>query len=236
MIATILSSKIALNARPTRQHRIRRPIRRWLAESRPSNASPTFNFSPLRTLANNGFKRRSRARRGAPLPKPSHPNNKQLNSLTAPQIRALVLHRPIRRRRMLQQQPERNTAIHRRTDRTSLHANRYIHSCPPPQSGLHPPNLTPAHAHSSADRSNRTANSARDLEVFSKHAGRKVINADDVMLLARRNEALESILKQELDEMKAAEGRSEPQNQPKKRGRPSGAGAGPGKGKGKAKQ
>ncbi|KAF2256998.1 hypothetical protein BU26DRAFT_513726 [Trematosphaeria pertusa] len=80
------------------------------------------------------------------------------------------------------------------------------------------------------------ANSARDLEVFSKHAGRKVINADDVMLLARRNEALESILKQELDEMKAAEGRSEPQNQPKKRGRPSGAGAGPGKGKGKAKQ
>ncbi|KAF2689212.1 hypothetical protein K458DRAFT_413507 [Lentithecium fluviatile CBS 122367] len=79
------------------------------------------------------------------------------------------------------------------------------------------------------------ANSARDLEVFSKHAGRKVINADDVMLLTRRNEALESILKQELDQMRAAEGQGESgqaQGQAKKRGRP----AGRGKGKGKAKQ
>ncbi|KAJ4297965.1 MHF histone-fold complex component [Kalmusia sp. IMI 367209] len=75
------------------------------------------------------------------------------------------------------------------------------------------------------------ANSARDLEVFSKHAGRKVINADDVMLLARRNEALEIMLKEELDQMKAAEGRGESHMQPKKRGRPAGA-----KGKGSAKQ
>ncbi|KAF2446845.1 hypothetical protein P171DRAFT_519205 [Karstenula rhodostoma CBS 690.94] len=74
-------------------------------------------------------------------------------------------------------------------------------------------------------------NSAKDLELFSKHAGRKVINADDVMLLTRRNEALEETLKRELDRMRAAEGRAEDQ-QPKKRGRPAGAGA---KGKGKAK-
>ncbi|KAF1962866.1 hypothetical protein CC80DRAFT_487319 [Byssothecium circinans] len=82
------------------------------------------------------------------------------------------------------------------------------------------------------------ANSARDLEVFSKHAGRKVINTDDVMLLTRRNEALETLLKQNLDQMKAAEGRGGQEAtggaQPKKRGRPSGAGIS--KGKGKAKQ
>ncbi|KAL5420733.1 hypothetical protein PMIN04_006224 [Paraphaeosphaeria minitans] len=77
-------------------------------------------------------------------------------------------------------------------------------------------------------------NSAKDLELFSKHAGRKVINADDVMLLTRRNEALEETLKRELDRMRAAEGRVEEQF--KKRGRPSGAGARAGaKGKGKAK-
>lgn len=80
------------------------------------------------------------------------------------------------------------------------------------------------------------ANTARDLEVFSRHAGRKAINTDDVMLLTRRNDALETMLKQELDRMRAAEGRR-PDGQaiaapkePKKRGRP----AGTGKGKAKA--
>ncbi|KAF2639313.1 hypothetical protein P280DRAFT_499539 [Massarina eburnea CBS 473.64] len=79
------------------------------------------------------------------------------------------------------------------------------------------------------------ANASRDLEVFSKHAGRKVVNTDDVMLLTRRNEALEMLLKQQLDAMRAAEGRDEQQQVPgaKKRGRPSGAGAVKGKGKGK---
>ena len=52
------------------------------------------------------------------------------------------------------------------------------------------------------------------------------------MLLTRRNEALEDILRQELDRMKAAEGRGE-QQQPattaKKRGRPPGGGKGKGK-------
>lgn len=77
------------------------------------------------------------------------------------------------------------------------------------------------------------ANTSRDLETFSRHAGRKAINTDDVMLLTRRNEALEDILRQELDRMKAAEGRGEAQQNVttgKKRGRP----AGGGKGKGKA--
>ncbi|KAH7090775.1 kinetochore component CENP-S-domain-containing protein, partial [Paraphoma chrysanthemicola] len=78
------------------------------------------------------------------------------------------------------------------------------------------------------------ANTARDLEVFSKHGGRKVINTDDVMLLTRRNDALETMLKQELDRMKAAEGRPDGPAaagaQGKKRGRP----AGTGKGKSKA--
>ncbi|KAF1978214.1 hypothetical protein BU23DRAFT_587189 [Bimuria novae-zelandiae CBS 107.79] len=74
-------------------------------------------------------------------------------------------------------------------------------------------------------------NSARDLELFSKHAGRKVVTADDVMLLTRRNEALEGILKAELDRMRAEEGRGE--EGPKKRGRPAAAAGAKGKGKGK---
>jgi hypothetical protein len=61
-----------------------------------------------------------------------------------------------------------------------------------------------------------------------------VVNTDDVMLLTRRNEALEALVKRELDRIKAADGREEGGAQPKKRGRPSGAGAA--KGKGKAKQ
>ncbi|KAJ4356115.1 MHF histone-fold complex component [Didymosphaeria variabile] len=73
-------------------------------------------------------------------------------------------------------------------------------------------------------------NAAKDLELFSKHGGRKVINGDDVMLLTRRNEALEETLKRELDRMRAADGRGEEQR-PKKKGRPTGMGA---RGKGKA--
>ncbi|KAF2424392.1 apoptosis-inducing TAF9-like domain 1 family protein [Tothia fuscella] len=37
--------------------------------------------------------------------------------------------------------------------------------------------------------------SARDLETFAKHAGRRQINVDDVLLLARRNEGLEVLLR-----------------------------------------
>ncbi|KAF2741098.1 hypothetical protein EJ04DRAFT_571814 [Polyplosphaeria fusca] len=77
------------------------------------------------------------------------------------------------------------------------------------------------------------SNTSRDLETFSKHAGRRIINEDDVMLLSRRNEGLETVLKQVLDEMKAKEGRPAVPEK-KVRGRPSGASAG--KGKGKAKQ
>ncbi|PVH99896.1 hypothetical protein DM02DRAFT_414092 [Periconia macrospinosa] len=85
------------------------------------------------------------------------------------------------------------------------------------------------------------ANSARDLETFSHHAGRKVVNTDDVMLLTRRNEALETMLRGELEGMRAREGRgggagdtaagavaSAGGGGGKKRGRP------PGKGKAKA--
>ena len=82
-----------------------------------------------------------------------------------------------------------------------------------------------------------TANTARDLSTFSAHAGRKIINTDDVMLLTRRNDALETMLKGELERMRAAEGRGEGQvvTTGKKKGRPSGAGGGATKGKGKGK-
>ncbi|OCT44671.1 hypothetical protein CLCR_06456 [Cladophialophora carrionii] len=41
-------------------------------------------------------------------------------------------------------------------------------------------------------------NTAVDLESFSKHAGRTSIKPADVMLLTRRNEGLEQILREEL--------------------------------------
>ena len=44
----------------------------------------------------------------------------------------------------------------------------------------------------------RAGNAAIDLESFAKHAGRSTIKTDDVMLLTRRNEGLEGILKDEL--------------------------------------
>jgi CENP-S protein len=36
---------------------------------------------------------------------------------------------------------------------------------------------------------------SKDLESFAKHAGRTQISVDDVMLLARRNEGLEALLR-----------------------------------------
>lgn len=44
---------------------------------------------------------------------------------------------------------------------------------------------------------------AKDLESFAKHAGRSKIKTEDVLLLARRNDGLESILKQKIKEIKA---------------------------------
>ena len=45
-------------------------------------------------------------------------------------------------------------------------------------------------------------NMAVDLESFANHAGRNTIKTDDVMLLARRNEGLESILKECVEKIK----------------------------------
>ncbi|KAH8839571.1 hypothetical protein MCOR27_006260 [Pyricularia oryzae] len=58
-------------------------------------------------------------------------------------------------------------------------------------------------------------NVAKDLESFSSHAGRSTITTDDVLLLARRNEDLHNIIKQEVDQQKAnkAKTRKGKQNQ-----------------------
>ncbi|KAL5359939.1 kinetochore component CENP-S-domain-containing protein [Aspergillus floccosus] len=46
---------------------------------------------------------------------------------------------------------------------------------------------------------------SQDLESFAKHAGRSTINVSDVMLLARRNEGLESILRAFVDRQREEE-------------------------------
>ena len=45
-------------------------------------------------------------------------------------------------------------------------------------------------------------NTALDLESFARHARRSVINVEDVLLLARRNEGLETILRAFVEEGK----------------------------------
>jgi centromere protein S len=45
-------------------------------------------------------------------------------------------------------------------------------------------------------------NVAQDLESFASHAGRRTIKTDDVMLLTRRNEGLETILKDFVEKLK----------------------------------
>lgn len=45
---------------------------------------------------------------------------------------------------------------------------------------------------------------AIDLESFSRHAGRTTVTTDDVLLLARRNADLHGIIKDFVDEQKAA--------------------------------
>lgn len=47
-------------------------------------------------------------------------------------------------------------------------------------------------------------NVAIDLESFSRHAGRTTVTTDDVLLLARRNADLHGIIKDFVDEQKAA--------------------------------
>jgi centromere protein S len=44
---------------------------------------------------------------------------------------------------------------------------------------------------------------AIDLETFSRHAGRTTITTDDVLLVCRRNEALQGIIKDFVDQGRA---------------------------------
>ena len=48
---------------------------------------------------------------------------------------------------------------------------------------------------------------ATDLESFSRHAGRTTVREDDVLLLTRRNEALQTIMKDFVDREKAEAGK-----------------------------
>ncbi|KAK5170031.1 kinetochore component CENP-S-domain-containing protein [Cryomyces antarcticus] len=46
-------------------------------------------------------------------------------------------------------------------------------------------------------------NTSKDLESFARHAGRTTIDTSDVLLLARRNEGLESLLRSFADGLQA---------------------------------
>ncbi|KAI5865464.1 kinetochore component CENP-S-domain-containing protein [Durotheca rogersii] len=54
-------------------------------------------------------------------------------------------------------------------------------------------------------------NVALDLESFSRHAGRSTITTDDVLLLARRNQDLHTIIRDFVDKQKAARAKSKSQ-------------------------
>lgn len=43
---------------------------------------------------------------------------------------------------------------------------------------------------------------ATDLEAFARHAGRSTIKTEDVLLLTRRNEGLETIMKNKVGDIK----------------------------------
>lgn len=47
---------------------------------------------------------------------------------------------------------------------------------------------------------------ATDLESFSNHAGRTTVTTDDVLLLARKNPDLHEIMRDFIDDRKAAAG------------------------------
>ncbi|KAF1811388.1 hypothetical protein P152DRAFT_459785 [Eremomyces bilateralis CBS 781.70] len=49
-------------------------------------------------------------------------------------------------------------------------------------------------------------NTSLDLENFAKHAGRSMVNTDDVLLLARRNEGLDALLRSFVDHIRAEHG------------------------------
>lgn len=90
------------------------------------------------------------------------------------------------RRRVSQTRNQRNTTIYRCTDRDGLDANRFVErACHMTSSNLEP------------------ENSAQDLESFAKHAGRRTVTTDDVLLLTRRNDGLKDLMEAYVQKQKA---------------------------------
>jgi hypothetical protein len=107
--------------------------------------------------------------------------NKHHLTKIASQISFVVLHRPDRRRRGTRIKQQCDSSVYRSSNRDGLGPARYV---------LYSPRLAAFDS---------TENVSKDLESFAKHAGRSQVSTDDVMLLARRNEGLEALLRSFID-------------------------------------
>lgn len=76
---------------------------------------------------------------------------------------------------------------------------------------------------SDSETEKKTGTAAQDLESFAAHAGRSTVKTDDVLLLGRRNEGLETILKEFVEGLK------------ERKAKESGGASGKGKGKRRGK-
>jgi hypothetical protein len=111
-----------------------------------------------------------------------------LSSYLAPQKCPLVFRRANHRPRGSPLKHQCQSTVHRVSHRNGMGTIRFV-SCPlavnyPPTNVC---NLESV---------------ARDLESFAKHAGRTQISTDDVMLLARRNEGLEALLRSYVEKIR----------------------------------
>ncbi|KAK9450324.1 kinetochore component CENP-S-domain-containing protein [Limtongia smithiae] len=58
-----------------------------------------------------------------------------------------------------------------------------------------------------------------DIEAFSRHAKRKIVSTDDVLMMCRRNEGLKDVLAEFIDDLEAKKREKREEKKPKGKGR-----------------